>query len=107
MKLFKIIITIFIFATSVASAWSLADLSGGQSGGTEAYLIMTKRDFFHDLMKKSSQKQKMMVTTRIRARRGNKAAKFISDLSKITFQNETKTGLKLRSRFQRLRRFHH
>ena len=106
MKLFKIIITVFIFA-SIASAWSFADLSGGQSGGAEAYLIMTKRDFFHDLIKKSSQEQKMMVTQRIRAQRGNKAAKLISYLSKINFQNKTMTGLKLRSRFQRFERFHH
>ena len=43
MNLIKVIITILILQTNVATAFSLADLSKGQSGGTEAYLIMTKR----------------------------------------------------------------
>jgi len=106
MKLFKVTITLFILATNVASAFSLADLSKGQSGGTEAYLIMTKRDFFHDFMKMSIRKNKTTVTARVHARRGNKATKLIAGLSKISFQNKIQTGWKFRSRSRQFNRYH-
>ena len=106
MQLFKIIITIFILATNVATAFSLSDLSKGQSGGTEAYFIVTRRDFYQNLLEKTTQKHKMIVKQRVRAQRGNKAAKLISALSKISFQKNIETGMKPRSRFNRLKKFH-
>ena len=107
MNLFKInIITIFILQTKVATAFSFADLSKGQSGGTEAYLMMTKREYFHDLMKMSLQKHKAIITTRVRAQRGNKAEKLIAALSKITYHNNIQTGTKLRNRFRRFHKYH-
>ena len=106
MNLFKIIITILILQTNVATAFSLDDLSKGQSGGTEAYLIMTKREYFHDLIQMSLQKHKAIITTRVRAQRGNKAEKLIAALSKITFHNNIKTGTKLRNRFRRFNQYH-
>ena len=106
MKLFKIMITILILQTNVATAFSLADLSKGQSGGTEAYLMMTKREYFHDLMKMSLQKHKAIVTTRVRAQRGNEAEKLIAALSKISFHNNFQTGMKLRNRFRRFNQYH-
>ena len=99
MNLFKIIITILILQTNVATAFSLADLSKGQSGGTEAYLMMTKREYFHDLMKMSLQKQKAIVSTRVRAQ----AEKLIA---KITFHNNIQTDTKLRNRFRRFNQYH-
>ena len=91
---------------NIATAFSLADLSKGQSGGTEAYLIMTKREYFHDLIQMSLQKHKAIITTRIRVQRGNKDEKLIAALSKITFHNNLQTGTKLRNRFRRFHKYH-
>ena len=78
MKLFKIIITIFILATSVATAFSLSDLSKGESGGTEAYFVLARRRFYENFIEKTIQKHGMVVKQRIRAKPGSKAAKLIS-----------------------------
>ena len=91
---------------NVATAFSLADLSKGQSGGTEAYLMMSKREYFHDLMKMSLQKHKAILTTRVRAQHGNKDEKLIASLSKITFHNSIQTGTKLRNRLRRFNQYH-
>ena len=106
MQLFQIIITIFILATSVSTAFSLSDLSKGQSGGTEAYFVVARRDFYRNLIENTTQKHKMIVKQRVRAQRGNKAAKLISALSKISFKKNIETGMKPRSRFNRFKTFH-
>ena len=89
-----------ISATNVASALSFTDFSMGQSGGTEAYFVTAKRDFYKNFMDMSTQKYQMFVKHRIWAQRGNKAAKLISALSKISYHTNIQT------RFNRFQRFH-
>ena len=90
-----------ISATSVAKALSFTDFSMGQSGGTEAYFVTAKRDFYKNFIKMSTQKYRMSVKQRVWAQRGNKAAKLISALSKISYRKNIKT------RFNRFQKFHH